>query len=281
MKVLVTGSDGQLGSALIHELKKRNIDFFAANRKNMDLDDEIVTKDVIRDFAPDIVYHCAAYTNVEKAELEKELCFKINVFSTKIISQVCSEIGCKFVYISTDFVFDGKNNQPYNPQDNPNPINYYGQTKFQGEQEVTKLLKRYFIIRTSWVFGEFGNNFVSKMLKLSENQSELKIVSDEYGSPTYTKDLAISLMNLLESNSFGIYHLCNEGHCSRYDFAIEIFKTNKVQIELTPIKANYFDSNVNRPKYTVLNQNMNPDSLIKINRTWQEALHDFLNKRAK
>lgn len=280
MRVLVTGSDGQLGSALIDELKKRNIDFFAANRKNMNLEDETAVKKVLRDYAPNIVYHCAAFTNVEKAEELMDYCYLINVLSTRWIAKVCDELVTKLVYISTDFVFDGQNTKPYYPQDKPNPINFYGKSKFLGELEVQKILKDYFIVRTSWVFGDSGNNFVNKILTLSQNQDELKIVSDEYGSPTFTKDLSVSLIEFLDSNSFGIYHICNNGQCSRFEFTKEIIKILNSEINVIPIDSSHFSSKVIRPKYTVLNQEHNPDLSIKIDRSWQKALAEYLKKRA-
>lgn len=280
MRVLVTGSDGQLGSALIEELKKRKIDFFAANRKNMNLEDETAVKKVISNYAPNIVYHCAAFTNVEKAEELMDYCYLINVLSTRWIAQICHELEAKIVYISTDFVFDGQNDIPYYPQDKPNPINFYGKSKYLGELEVQKNLKDYFIVRTSWVYGDSGNNFVNKILTLSQNLDELKIVSNEYGSPTYTKDLSVTLMKFLDSNFFGIYHICNNGQCSRYDFTKEIIKLVNPEINVIPIDSSHFSNKVIRPKYTVLNQEHNPDLSIKIDRSWQKALAEYLKKGA-
>lgn len=280
MRVLVTGIDGQLGSALIEELKKRKIDFFAANRKNMNLEDETAVKKVISNYAPNIVYHCAAFTNVEKAEELMDYCYLINVLSTRWIAQICHELEAKLVYISTDFVFDGQNDIPYYPQDKPNPINFYGKSKYLGELEVQKNLKEYFIVRTSWVYGDSGNNFVNKILTLSQNLDELKIVSNEYGSPTYTKDLSVTLMKFLDSNFFGIYHICNNGQCSRYDFTKEIIKLVNPEINVIPIDSSHFSNKVIRPKYTVLNQEHNPDLSIKIDRSWQKALAEYLKKGA-
>lgn len=280
MRVLVTGIDGQLGSALIEELKKRKIDFFAANRKNMNLEDETAVKKVISNYAPNFVYHCAAFTNVEKAEELMDYCYLINVLSTRWIAQICHELEAKLVYISTDFVFDGQNDIPYYPQDKPNPINFYGKSKYLGELEVQKNLKDYFIVRTSWVYGDSGNNFVNKILTLSQNLDELKIVSNEYGSPTYTKDLSVTLMKFLDSNFFGIYHICNNGQCSRYDFTKEIIKLVNPEINVIPIDSSHFSNKVIRPKYTVLNQEHNPDLSIKIDRSWQKALAEYLKKGA-
>jgi dTDP-4-dehydrorhamnose reductase len=160
MRILVTGSNGQLGASVCDALKNTSHTVFAGNRQNMNLEDEMAVKSVILEFLPDIVIHCAAYTNVDKAETDNELCYKINVLATRWISQVCASINSKLIYISTDFVFDGTSEKPYEPQDQPNPINYYGFTKWQGELEVKTLLSDFFIVRTSWVYGYNGDNFV-------------------------------------------------------------------------------------------------------------------------
>jgi len=178
MRVLVTGSNGQLGYDVVKRLKENNIECIGTTRKDFDLTNEKETKKFIKDYSPDAVIHCAAYTAVDKAEDEKELCHVVNVLGTRYVAEVCKEIEAKMVYISTDYVFNGKGEKPFEVTDKPNPINYYGQTKYEGELEVQSILDRYFVIRISWVFGENGNNFVKTMLKLGEERDSLNIVSD-------------------------------------------------------------------------------------------------------
>lgn len=276
MKVLVTGSDGQLGSALIHELKKRNIDFFAANRKNMNLEDEHVVKKILRDYAPNIVYHSAAFTNVDKAEEELDYCYLINVLSTKLIAQTCNEIGAKLVYISTDFIFDGESDLPYNPDDNPNPINYYGKTKYLRELEILNYLNNYFIVRTSWVYGNDGSNFVTKILNLAKTNNQLKVVNEEIGSPTYTVDLSKSLIGFTTSNHFGIYHIVNEGYCSRYEFAKKIIELKNLDNAITPVSSDFFNTLAKRPKRAILSQGKNPSLKYNLEKSWQTSLKHYL-----
>jgi len=190
MRVLVTGYDGQLGFDVVKRLKSLNIECLGANRKDFDLTNELETKEFIKNYNPDVVVHCAAYTAVDKAEEEREMCYKVNVLGTRYVAQACADIDAKMVYISTDYVFDGEGEKPFEVTDEPRPINYYGKTKYEGELEVKKYLDKAFIIRVSWVFGVNGNNFVKTMLKLGKEREQLNVVSDQIGSPTYTYDLA-------------------------------------------------------------------------------------------
>ena len=214
MKVLVTGANGQLGYDVVKELQKQNIECCGATRKDFDIIDFEATEKFITNYMPDVVIHCAAYTAVDKAEDEQGLCCLVNASATENIAQICKKIDAKMVYISTDYVFDGTKKDFYEVDDKPNPINVYGKTKLLGEQAVQKILNKYFIVRISWVFGEHGNNFVKTMLRLGKEHKELNVVADQYGSPTYTADLAPLLIEMIKTDKYGIYHATNEGVCS-------------------------------------------------------------------
>jgi dTDP-4-dehydrorhamnose reductase len=256
MRVLVTGANGQLGYDVIERLKKLNIEHIGVNRENFDLTNEEQTKSFILNYGPDVVIHCAAYTAVDKAEDERDLCHAVNVLGTRYIAQACKELDAKMVYISTDYVFDGEKEEPYEVTDTPNPVNYYGLTKYLGEQEVQKNLDKFFIVRTSWVFGKNGNNFVKTMLKLGQERKEIKVVCDQVGSPTYTYDLAKFLCDMIQTDNYGIYHATNEGYCSWYEFACEIFKIAGMDdVKVIPIKSEEYPTNAVRPKYSKLSKN--------------------------
>jgi dTDP-4-dehydrorhamnose reductase len=190
MKVLVTGYKGQLGFDVIKRLRISNIDCIGVDIDDFDITNEKQTNDFILNYNPEVVVHCAAYTAVDKAEEDKVKCYNINVLGTRNIVKVCKKLDCKMVYISTDYIFDGQGDKAFEVDDIPDPINYYGESKYLGEKEVTNLLEKYFIIRISWVFGINGNNFIKSMLRLAETRDELSVIDDQIGSPTYTYDLA-------------------------------------------------------------------------------------------
>lgn len=276
MKVLVTGANGQLGYDVIKRLKMQNIDSLGVDIGDFDITDKCQVLKAISNYAPDVVVHCAAYTAVDKAEDEKDLCHKINVDGTQNIAEACKNIDAKMVYISTDYVFDGEGDKPFEVTDKPNPINYYGQTKYEGEQAVQKTLQRYFIVRTSWVFGINGNNFVNTMLRLAKERDEISVVRDQIGSPTYTYDLAELLVEIIKTEKYGIYHATNEGYCSWYEFACEIFKQTEIRIKVNPIKTEEYLTKAKRPK----NSRLSKDSLSKheILPSWKYALSNFLKQ---
>lgn len=247
MRVLVTGADGQLGYDIVKKLKELNIEHIGVDKEDFDLTNEKDTEEFILDYQPDVIVHCAAYTDVDQAEVERELCYQINVEGTRYVAEVAKELDAKMIYISTDYVFDGQGKKPFEVTDEPNPINYYGETKYQGEQEVQKLLTKYFIVRTSWVFGEHGDNFVNTMLKLGKERDEISVVDDQYGSPTYTGDLAELIIEMIKTNKYGIYHATNEGSCSWYEFAKEIFKASDINIEVKPVSSDEFETKAKRP----------------------------------
>ena len=204
MKILVTGANGQLGYDVMKELQKQNIECYGSTRQDFDIVDFEVTEKFITNYMPDAVIHCAAYTAVDKAEDEQGLCYLVNASATENIAEICKQINAKMLYISTDYVFDGTKDGFYEVDDKPNPINVYGKTKLLGEQAVQRILDKYFIVRISWVFGENGNNFVKTMLRLGKERKEINVVADQYGSPTYTADLVPLLVEMIQTNKFGV-----------------------------------------------------------------------------
>lgn len=275
-KVLVTGINGQLGYDVIKELDKRGYISVGVDKEKMDLTDLSNISNFIKDSNIDAIIHCAAYTAVDLAEDNKELCEIVNSLSVKEISNACKELDIPLVYISTDYVFDGTKDGEYTESDIENPINVYGKTKLDGENYVKEILNKYYIVRISWVFGENGNNFINTMLRLSKEHKELNIIDDQIGSPTYTKDLAPLLVDMLESDRYGLYHVTNEGFCSWYEFAKEIFKLKNIDIKVNPISTKDYPTKARRP----LNSKMSKQKLIDKGfiplRNWKEALNEYL-----
>jgi dTDP-4-dehydrorhamnose reductase len=254
MRVLVTGYDGQLGFDVVKRLKSINIECLGVDRNDFDLVDELKTKEFIKNYNPDVVVHCGAYTAVDKAEEEREMCYKVNVLGTRYVAQACANIDAKMVYISTDYVFDGEGEKPFEVTDEPRPINYYGKTKYEGELEVKKYLDKAFIIRVSWVFGINGNNFVKTMLKLGKEKEQLNVVADQIGSPTYAYDLANLISEMIFTEKYGTYHATNEGYCSWYEFACEIFNLAGINVAVNPIRTEDYPTKVLRPKNSRLSK---------------------------
>jgi dTDP-4-dehydrorhamnose reductase len=276
MKVLVTGAKGQLGYDVVERLKELNIEHIGVDKDDFDLTNEHQTKEFILNYKPDVVIHCAAYTAVDKAEDEREICYAVNVLGTKYIAETCREIDAKMVYISTDYVFDGEKEEPYDEDDKPNPINYYGYTKYLGEEEVKKNLQKYFIVRTSWVFGKNGNNFVKTMLRLGQEKREIKVVCDQVGSPTYSYDLARLLCDMIQTDKYGTYHATNEGYCSWYEFACEIFKIAGMDVKVIPIKSEEYPAKARRPKNSRMSKEKLKNEDFNMLRSWQDAIIDYL-----
>ena len=278
MKVLVTGANGQLGYDVIKRLESEDIEYLGTDRESLDITNKEQVTRVISDYNPDVVIHCAAYTAVDKAEDEKELCYSVNVLGTKYVAEACKEINAKMVYISTDYVFDGEGDKPFEVTDKPNPINYYGKTKYEGELEVQKLLDKYFVVRISWVFGSNGNNFVKTMLRLGKEKNEISVVADQVGSPTYTYDLAKLLVEMVKTNKYGIYHATNEGYCSWYEFACEIFKQTGMDVKVNPIKTEDYPTKAKRPKNSRMKKIYSEENLCFQIPHWKEALKIMLKE---
>lgn len=276
MKVLVTGVNGQLGYDVVKELDKRGHQAIGVDRKEMDLTSIEQIKECIKNVNPEAIIHCAAYTAVDKAEDEEELCRRVNAIATKEIAEHAKILDVPMIYISTDYVFDGTKDGEYTEEDIPNPINVYGKTKYEGEVYVQELLEKYYIVRISWVFGENGNNFIDTMLKLSKDREQLNVINDQVGSPTYTKDLATLLVDMIDNNKYGIYHATNEGYCTWYEFANEIFNLSNVSIEVNHILTSEYPTKAKRPMNSKMNKDkLNINGFIKL-RAWKDALKDYI-----
>ncbi|MDT2846009.1 dTDP-4-dehydrorhamnose reductase [Enterococcus thailandicus] len=273
---LLTGGNGQLGTELRHLLDEKNLPYVSTDAKELDITDEKGTMEYIAELKPDVIFHCAAYTAVDKAEDEgKELDEKINVDGTRNVALAAKVVNAKLVYISTDYVFDGKKEQAeYEVDDSTNPLNEYGRTKLLGEQAVEEILEDYYIIRTSWVFGIYGHNFVFTMQRLAETHDRLTVVNDQFGRPTWTRTLAEFMVYVIEQKApYGIYHLSNENSCSWYEFAKEILKDTDV--EVAPVTSAEFPQKAVRPQYSVMSLKKAEKLGFSIP-TWQEALAQML-----
>lgn len=277
--ILVTGSTGQLGSDVVKELLKRGYSTLSPNRSELNLCSEDNIRNYISNSNCEAIVHCAAYTQVDKAEDEKDLCIKINATATKHIVKCAKILDIPMIYISTDYVFDGTKDGKYTENDETNPINIYGESKLAGEKYVQEILDKYYIVRTSWVFNINGKNFIETMLRLSKANNQLSIVNDQIGSPTYTKDLSRLLVDMLETSKYGLYHATNEGYCSWYEFANTIFKLANINIDIKAINSNEYASRAKRP----MNSKLSKDKLIEYGFKplphWEDALKDYLIRR--
>lgn len=278
MKILVTGANGQLGYDVLKTLAARDIEGIPADIAEFDITDARAAERYILDCRPDAVVHCAAYTAVDKAEDDAERCRLINETGTENVARACGKADAKMVYISTDYVFPGKG-EAFNETDAPTgPLSVYGKAKLAGELAVKSLLARYFIVRTSWVFGKNGNNFVKTMLRLGKEHKELTVVCDQIGSPTYTADLAPLLADMAVSEKYGVYHATNEGVCSWAEFAAEIFRQAGCDTRVKPIPSREYVSKAERP----MNSRLGKASLDSagFNRlpSWEDALKRFLQE---
>jgi len=277
MKIMVTGANGQLGHDVIKVLDTREISNLPVDMDDFDITDKEAVFKAVNLYKPTAVIHCAAYTAVDNAENEPELCYAINEKGTFNIAQSCKAIGAKMMYISTDYVFDGKKNGLYLPNDTTNPLSVYGKSKLAGELAVKETLACYFIVRTSWVFGKNGNNFVKTMLRLGKEQKSVNVINDQFGSPTYTADLAILLYALIITEKYGVYHATNEGYCSWAEFAQEIMLLSENDCNVNLITTEQYPTKAIRPR----NSRLSKDSLIKngfsLLPPWKEALQQYLS----
>lgn len=280
MRVLVTGAKGQLGSDLLCELSKRNIESVGIDIDDLDITDADATKRVIEninnDAKIDAIIHCAAYTAVDAAEDNEALVIKINAEGTKNIAEVAKTLDIAMMYISTDYVFDGEGEIPWEPDDKRAPLNIYGMAKYKGELYVEELLKKYFIVRISWVFGLHGNNFIKTMIRLGKERGAVSVVNDQIGSPTYTPDLSRLLVDMIVSDKYGRYHATNEGLCSWYDFAVEIFKQAKLDVAVTPVSSDAFPVKAKRPHNSRMDKSKLTKNGFKLLPPWQDALRRYL-----
>lgn len=272
MRYLITGYKGQLGYDIVRELKKRNEnDIISLDVDDMDITNKDTVDTVITKYNPDVIMHCAAYTNVDGAEDNEELCYKVNVIGTKNIVEVAKKIDAKMLYISTDYIFDGNKEGLYEINDKANPLSVYGKTKYEGELETLKHDKS-FIVRISWVFGINGKNFIRTMLRLAETRNEINVVCDQIGSPTYTVDLSKLLVDIVNTDKYGIYHANNSGYCSWADFAKYIFEINSINVKVNPIKAADYPSKAIRPYNSKLSKQSLIDNGFELLPAWEDAV---------
>lgn len=285
MKVFVTGVNGQLGYDVMRELEKRGYnDAVGVDIEEMDITDSESVDKVISSEKPDVVIHCAAWTAVDLAEDEdkQDKVRLVNAVGTENIAKVCKKLDCKMIYISTDYVFDGQGTRPWEPDDERNPLNVYGQTKYEGELAVEKWLEKYFIVRIAWVFGQNGKNFVRTMLNLGKTHDKLTVVDDQIGSPTYTPDLARLLVDMAESEKYGIYHATNEGFCSWYEFACEIFRqasefdSDYKNVSVSPVTSDKYPSKAKRPSNSRMNKEKLTENGFSKLPAWQDALRRYI-----
>ena len=278
MKVLVTGAKGQLGTDLMNELAKRGIEGIGVDVEEMDITDAEACRRVIKASGADAVIHCAAYTAVDAAEDNVELCRRINGEGTRNVAQACKEADVKLMYISTDYVFDGQGTRPWEPDDERHPLNVYGQTKYEGELAVEELSDKYFIARIAWVFGVAGKNFIKTMLRLGKERGAVSVVDDQVGSPTYTYDLARLLVDMIQTDKYGRYHATNEGLCSWYEFAKEIFRQAGMDVPVTPVSSSEFPAKATRPSNSRMSKEKLSDNGFERLPAWQDALGRFLKE---
>lgn len=278
MKVLVTGVKGQLGYDVVKVLKSRNIDCLGADIEEFDITDADMTRKFISDYNPDVVVHCSAYTAVDNAEDNIDICRAVNVNGPENIAKVCRELDCKMIYISTDYVFPGTGDKFYEVDDPTGPLGQYGMTKLDGEKAVMANLDKYFIVRISWVFGINGNNFVKTMLRVGKDRDELNVVYDQIGSPTYTADLSVLLCNMLETEKYGIYHATNEGICSWADFTEEIFKIAGYDTKVNRVTTEEYGAKAPRPKNSRMSKKSLDDAGFARLPDWKDALARYIKE---
>lgn len=282
MVVLVVGANGQLGTALKSIAGKHpEINFVFTSSSDLDITDKHSIQAVFAKEKPDFCINAAAYTAVDKAEIEKEKAYDINVNGVRNLAETCRDYNVTLLHVSTDFVFDGNKNIPYTEEDTTNPKSIYGQTKLEGEEVIKQVLRHYFIIRTSWLYSDFGNNFMKTMLRLARERDALSVVNDQIGTPTHAVDLAEALIKIITSGKkeYGIYHFSNEGIASWYDFAKKIFEINSVTIDLQPIPSSQFPTPASRPKYSVLDKTKIKTVFGMEIQKWEEALRYYMFNR--
>lgn len=277
MKVFVTGVRGQLGYDVVNELEKRGHTAIGVDIEDLDITDAEAVDKMITEAAPDAVIHCAAWTAVDAAEDNEEKCRQVNVNGTENIAKVCKKLNCKMMYISTDYIFDGKGTRPWEPDDPvTTPLNVYGQTKYEGELAVRNNVEKFFIVRIAWVFGK-GKNFIKTMLNLGKTHDHLTVVNDQYGTPTYTYDLARLLIDMIETDKYGNYHATNEGgYITWYDFACEIFRQAGMDVGVEPVSSAQYAAKAKRPENSRMNKQKLVDNGFEPLPDWKDALRRYL-----
>ena len=275
MKILITGSNGMLGHDLQEVLNDKH-ELILTTSKTLDITDKNQVLKVICENNPDVVINSAAYTDVDGCEDNHDFAYSVNGDGVRNLALACKEIDCPLVHISTDYVFNGKNNRPWVEDDEIDPINVYGKSKLEGEEAILEILDKYFIVRTAWLYGVNGRNFPKTMLELAKNHSEITVVYDEVGSPTYTLDLAYGIFQLIETDYYGIYHLTNSESCSWCEFARYIFEVAGVDVKVIPVTASEFARPAPRPSYSVLENKNWIDNGFKPLRSYKEAIKEYI-----
>ena len=275
MKVMIIGSEGMLGHDLVetlkpfHEVETTTIDTLDITRLDK-------TRENIKEVNPEVVIHAAAYTDVDGSQSKEDLAYEVNALGSRNVAVGCLEADARLVYISTDYVFDGSKGTSYQEYDKTNPLSVYGKSKLQGETYIRDILSKFYIVRTSWLYGEHGPNFPATMLNLAQENDTLQVVDDQFGSPTFTKDLAHGLKLLIEKPAYGIYHLTNSDYCSWYEYAQEIFKIKGVEVEVKPVPTSQFPRPAPRPEYSVLDNYHWKMEGFKPLRSYKDALKEYL-----
>lgn len=279
MKVVVTGSAGMLGKAVVEEYTGRKAEVVALGRAGLDITHLGQVRSILRAHKPEIVVNCAAYTNVDGAEVEPRRAYLVNGLGPRNLAVACREFGAVLVHISTDYVFDGSKPVAYSIYDNPRPLNIYGGSKLWGERALSAIANSYYLVRTSWLFGPGGNNFVTTMLRLGQDEGKARVVNDQMGSPTYTVDLARAIADLCASGCYGIYHITNRGSTTWYGFAEEIFAQTGIRVSLTSCNTLAMKRPARRPQNSVLNPFPLEETIGYLLPAWEDALARYLNNR--
>ncbi|PEY36308.1 dTDP-4-dehydrorhamnose reductase [Bacillus cereus] len=276
MKVLVTGAGGQLGKEFVAYFVEKGYTLYNFTREKLDVTDTVSLFLNMKKLQPDLILHCAAYTQVDAAEENWKEAYAVNAVGTRNIAVASEAIGAKLVYFSTDYVFDGERACAYHEFDQTHPLNVYGASKFAGEEAVRNFHSRYFIVRTSWLYGKYGPNFVRTMQTLAYIKKELRIVYDQIGCPTYTKDLVCKIEEIVQTNRYGVYHVSNQGKCSWFEFACRIFQEMGVDVKAIPVKTEEYGAKADRPRYSVLQHLCLELNGFSPMRHWEEALREYL-----
>ncbi len=278
-RVVVTGAGGMLGSDVVKVLEEQGLDVTALSRKELDITEKGQCASLLKDIRPEIVINCAAFTKVDLCEEESTLAFDVNAKGPKNLANVCREIGTKLVHISTDYVFDGTSSRPYKEDDQPNPLNIYGKSKLQGEEAVRKSDADHLIVRTSWLFGKNGPNFIRTMLKLSREKELVQVVNDQRGRPTYTMDLARGIALLIEKGAFGTVNFANSGSCSWYELCCFVLEQAGIKnVKVVPVSSEVFKRPAKRPRYSVLDLSRFKAITGSSPRSWKEAVKGYLKE---
>ena len=277
--ILITGAGGQLGRSLTDLLAKGSGDkFIAADRIALDIADKNATRKYVEQLNPQVIIHTASMTDVDLCEAEPNLAYQVNADGAFNVADAATAVGAKMVFVSTDYVFDGTQHSPYLEDDLPNPVNIYGMSKLKGELLAQEVCSELFILRTAWLYSEYGRNFVSAMVKLAEDQQKISVVNDQFGSPTWAEDLARQILLLLETSAYGIYHAVSHGSCSRYEFASEIFNVMQHEIEVKPVGSEEFPRPARRPAHCVLENGKLQHANLDIMPHWKVSLAEFLTE---